>query len=365
MTAPPLELLRTLLAERELDAALIGSPTNRRFLSGYTAGDHAADESSALLLISSDKAVLFTSSVNADWAGSEAPAFDVVTCKRPWEPGIVEFAVNQGFRRIGFEDRGTVVSSHTALTAASDTITWSPLEGAVDALRARKAPAEVEQLARAMRLTDLVFADVAASIVPGETEAAVAWRIERLTRELTDGTVAFEPIVAGGPHAARPHHAPTERPLAEHEPIIIDMGVASNGYCGDLTRTICLGEPTDRLRDVYNVVYRAQRAAIAAVGPGVAVKQVDQAARDVMEAAGFGEAILHSVGHGLGLRVHEAPSVSNSADAVLEPGHVVTIEPGLYFPDWGGVRIEDVCVVTDSGHRNLTTAAVYADWEAR
>ena len=365
MTASVLDQHRTLLAERGLDAALISSPTNRRYLSGFTAEDHAADESSGMLLILADRAFLFTSSVNADWAGAEAPAFEVVTCKRPWEPGIVEHAAKLGLRRIGFEDRGTVVSSHAALVAASDSIAWAPLEGAVDALRARKSAAELDHLARAMQLTDLVFAEGAASIVPGETEATVAWRIERLTRELTDGTVAFEPIVAGGPHAARPHHPATERSLREGEPIVIDMGVASNGYRGDLTRTVCLGEPTDRLRDVYNVVYRAQLAAIAVIGPGVPVKQVDQAARDAIGAAGYGDYVLHSVGHGLGLRVHEAPSVSSASDAVLEPGHVVTVEPGVYIPDWGGVRIEDVCVVTESGHRNLTTAAIYTDWDVR
>jgi Xaa-Pro aminopeptidase len=363
--SPALNQLRLLLAEHKLDAVLISSPTNRRYLSGYTAEDHAPDESSGLLLISKDQAVLFTSNVNADWAKAEALSFEVVPCKRPWEPGVIEHAVKLGLNRIGFEDRATIVSSHAALASASETVIWTPLEGTVDALRACKSKVEIDDLARAMQLTDFVFAEVAASIVPGESEASVAWKIERLTREMTEGTVAFEPIVASGRHAARPHHAATDRAIQEREPIVIDMGVASNGYRGDLTRTICLGEPTERLREVYNVVYQAQRAAIAAVGPGVPVKQVDQTARDAIEAAGFGEFILHSVGHGLGLRVHEAPSVSTNSDAVLEPGNVVTIEPGIYIPDWGGVRIEDVCVVTESGRRNLTTAAVYTEWIER
>lgn len=359
-----LDRLQTLLRGHELDAVLISSPTNRRFLSGFRADDHAPDESSGLLLVSKDATVLFTSGVNADWAKAEAPDFSVVTCMRPWEPEIVRYALSIGARRIGFEDRGMAVSTHTAFAAASAEVELIPMGDAVDALRARKSGDEIEKLVQSMALTDRVFTEVAASIQPGETEAAVAWKIERLTREMTVGTVSFPPIVAAGPHAARPHHAPTDRAIAEHEPIIIDMGVSFDGYRGDLTRTLCLGEPTERLREVYNVVHRAQRAAIAVIGPGVPVKKVDQAARDVITSAGFGDYIVHSVGHGLGLRVHEAPSVSAKSAELLDVGHVVTVEPGVYIPDWGGVRIEDVCVVTDDGQRNLTTAGVYAHWNA-
>jgi len=181
---------------------------------------------------------------------------------------------------------------------------------------------------------------------------------------LTDGAVSFEPIVASGSNAARPHHAATGRAVQKGEPIVIDMGVSSNGYRGDLTRTIWLGEPPARLREVYNAVHRAQATALSLVRPDVAVKQVDQAAREVIVAAGFEDYIVHAVGHGLGLRVHEAPSVSIASEDVLREGHVVTIEPGVYIPDWGGVRIEDVAVVTADGSRNLTTATKHAGWES-
>jgi len=250
-----------------------------------------------------------------------------------------------------------------AFMAASEVLVWEPLDGSVDALRAQKSPQEIGELERAVRLTDDVFAAVVSRISPGETESSIAGRIERLTREMTDGTIAFEPIVASGPNSARPHHAVSERAVREGEPIVIDMGVTSNGYRGDLTRTIWLGEPPARLREVYNVVHRAQAMALSLVGPGVPVKQVDQAARDAITTAGFENYIVHAVGHGLGLRVHEAPSVSIASEEVLREGHVVTIEPGVYIPDWGGVRIEDVAVVTADGSRNVTTAAKHPGWE--
>jgi Xaa-Pro aminopeptidase len=173
---------------------------------------------------------------------------------------------------------------------------------------------------------------------------------------MTESTVAFPPIVASGPHAARPHHAVTDRAIEAGEPIIIDMGVASNGYAGDLTRTLWIGEPSSRLQEVYNVVYRTQAAALRAIASGVRTSEIDQLARDVISEAGYQEYIVHSLGHGLGLRVHEAPSVSIHSEETLRPGHVVTVEPGIYIPDWGGVRIEDVVVVTENGNRLLTAA---------
>ena len=332
MTDAVLDRLRARLAELRLDAALITSPANRRYLSGYRAGDHAPDESSGMLLITPSQALLFTSAVNADWARSEATAFEVVAVKRPWEPAIAERVSQLGLQRVGFEDRGLVVASHSAFANAPESIDWVPLEGSVDALRACKMPDEVAKLERAVRLTDEVFTDVAGSIAEGETEAEIAWRIERLTREMTPGTVGFEPIVACGQHAARPHHAPGDARIRTGEPIIIDMGVAFDGYCGDLTRTIWLGEPPERVVEVYNVVRQAHEAAFAKVGPGVRVKDVDQAARDVFIAHGFEDNVIHSVGHGLGLRVHEAPSVSIHSEDVLQEGNVVTVEPGRVLP---------------------------------
>jgi Xaa-Pro aminopeptidase len=363
MTRSSIENVRRLLDERGLDAVLITSPFNRRYLSGFSAEDHAPDESSGVLLISSDQATLFSSMTNVAWAAAEAPEFTVEAWKRPWESFVAERAKSLGLKRIGFEDRNTVVASGNALRATTDAIDWVPLEGAIDALRAIKSPDEVDELAKAIRLTDQVFAEAAKTIKAGETEREVGWRIERLTRELTDGTVAFHPIVASGPHAARPHHGVTDREIQPREPIIIDMGVASNGYCGDLTRTLWIGEPSSRFKEVYNAVYRAHMAAVAAINPGIATKDVDQLATNIMAEAGFKDNVLHTLGHGLGLRVHEAPSLSVNSDDVLQVGHVVTVEPGIYIDGWGGVRIEDVVEVTENNCRVLTASEKHRGWK--
>jgi Xaa-Pro aminopeptidase len=345
-----------LLASRAIDGALISSSHNRRYLSGFTAEDHAPDESSGVLLIGADTAELFTSRVNAPWAQAEANAFAVKHWSRPWETSVAERVKELGWRRTGFEDRVLPVATHKRLAGAIPQLEWVMLENAVDQLRAVKSNEELERIQTTIGLTDGIFSAIAASIEPGWTETQVARLIERVTRDETEGSMAFPPIVASGPHAARPHHAVTDRRIQAGEPVIIDMGVAFRGYNGDLTRTIWLGEPSPRLAEIYSAVQAAQDAALAAIGPGAAAKSVDQAARDVLERQGFGEHILHAVGHGLGLRVHEAPSVSVKSEETLAARNVITVEPGVYIEGWGGVRIEDVVVVTKSGYWMLTGA---------
>ncbi len=356
--------LRAILDDRNLDGMLISGATNRRYASGYTADDHAPDESSGVLLIGRDSARLFASPNNTDWAASEADGVEVEPWKRPWEPFIAGLAKEIGWTKIGFEDRALPVASLEAMRSEQPSLTWTPLAGSIDHLRAVKTDAEIAHLEEAIRLTDDVFAKVAAALEPGITEKHVVWQIERLTRETTSGTVAFSPGVGGGPHSAHPHHAATNRPFQVGEPIVIDMGVASNGYCGDLTRTLWFGEAPERLREVYNVVYRANAEATKAISAGVRAKDVDQLARDIITSAGFGDYLVHSLGHRVGLRIHEAPSLSIASDEVLQPGHVVTVEPGIYIPAWGGVRIEDVVLVTEQGCRVLTGAEKHAGWDA-
>jgi Xaa-Pro aminopeptidase len=188
------------------------------------------------------------------------------------------------------------------------------------------------------------------------TERAVADRIELLMREHGAQGPAFPTIVASGPHAARPHHEPGDRRLAPGEPIVIDMGARLGGYCADLTRTVCLGAPAEPFASIYNIVLAAQETALGAIRPGMRGRDADAVARDAIAAAGYGDRFIHGLGHGLGIKVHEAPSVGRRSDDVLRPGQVVTVEPGVYVEDWGGVRIEDVGVVTEDGLRDLTRA---------
>ncbi|MCC6313272.1 MAG: M24 family metallopeptidase, partial [Thermomicrobiales bacterium] len=192
------------------------------------------------------------------------------------------------------------------------------------------------------------------------TERELADRLDRAMRDRGASGPAFDTIVAAGPHAARPHHDPTDRPIEEGEPIIIDMGARHRGYNADLTRTIWIGEATERLRTIYTIVFDANAAARAGLRAGLTGAEADRLAREPIEAAGFGEQFTHSLGHGLGIKVHEAPSLRKTSEETLETGNVVTVEPGIYLPDWGGVRIEDVGVIAPDGVRILTEAPKFA-----
>jgi Xaa-Pro aminopeptidase len=271
-------------------------------------------------------------------------------------PGVAAWVREHAIARLGFEDTTTTVADHAALVAALPGVELVATDGATDAPRRIKRPEEVRALETALGMTDRAFAAASEGIREGMTEIAIADAVrEALRLEGSEGE-AFPTIVASGPNAAKPHHAPGDRRVGEGEPIIIDMGARHRGYRGDLTRTVWVGQPTARLGTMYRLVLDAQAAAIAAARPGAAGQVVDAAARDVFAAAGLAHGVLHSVGHGLGLRVHEAPSLAQSSVDTLEVGNVITIEPGLYIPEWGGVRIEDVLHIEAGGARNLTGA---------
>lgn len=352
-----LQRVRDLAAERGLDGILITHPSNRFYLSGYSGEDAAPNESAGVLLITANEALLYTGLTNVAWAGAEAPEFTAKSWSRPWADFLVHVLLDRGLKRIGFEDEAILYATHRDLTSGLDgQAELVPLGFAIDQLRAMKEPAELEALARAISLTDEAYVAATRNLEAGWTERDLARLIERELRDCGAVREAFPTIVAAGPHAARPHHAPTDRPIAAGEPIIIDMGAHLDGYNGDLTRTTWIGNPTEDLRRVYACVEAAQRAALEAIRQGVAAKDVDAAARAVLEAASLGDAFTHGVGHGLGVRVHEAPSAGKMSEDILHTGHVLTVEPGVYLPEWGGVRIEDVVVVEEDGYRMLTGA---------
>lgn len=348
--------LRQVLAARGLDAALVTHPSNRFYLSGYTGEDTPPDESAGVLLIAQNAALLMSSPNNVGWAEAEAPGFEVIAWERPWVNSVAKQIADRGWRRIGFEENAILYAAHRDLAEALAGAELVGLGPAVTELRRVKEPPEIAALAAAIALTDEVFVAAASDLQPGVTERELAWRIEREMRERGADGPAFETIVASGPHAARPHHRPTDRPLGLGEPVVIDMGARVGGYNGDLTRTIWLGEPDARLREIYSIVAAAQGAAIAAMRAGISGQAMDAAARDVIAAAGYGDTFPHGLGHGLGVRVHEAPSAAKTSEDTLQAGEVITIEPGIYLPDWGGVRIEDVGVVEADGVRILTRA---------
>ena len=261
-----LDRLRALLTERSLDAALISLAANRYYLTGFPADDHGPDESAGFLIVDREQATLITGATNAPWAAATVRAgVTVAAAERPWERTVGERL--REFPQVGFEDAALTVAGLRAVREAATAarIALEPLGAAVSGLRAVKEPAELDLMARIIRLTDEVFVAATAELTAGTTERQLARRIDRTMLDLGADGPAFPTIVAAGPHGARPHHTPTDRPIAPSEPVIIDMGVAIDGYAGDLTRTIWVGEPTERLRAIYNVVYDAQRAALAAL----------------------------------------------------------------------------------------------------
>ncbi len=342
----------------DVDAILVTNGTNRRYLTGFTADDHAPDELSATALIGSETVYLLAPSTNLPWA--QAEAYEGVTCMesgRQWTDTVAGIVNGAGWKRVGFEDATTTVAVYNDLAEAlDDDVELIPIGDAVDRLRAVKDEEELDLLRTALRMTDEAFVAAEKRARVGMTERELADIIAEELRNAGSEGEAFPTIVASGPNAAKPHHAPGDRVMENGEPVIIDMGALHKGYAGDLTRTIWFGEPSEQLVTIYRIVQAAQDAALAAARPGLTGVDFDATSRDVFAEYKQDQYFVHSLGHGLGLRVHEAPSASMRSGDTLEPGHVITVEPGLYIPDWGGVRIEDVVVITGDGAENLTTA---------
>ncbi len=351
-----LDRVRAICGDIGVDGLLISDPDNRFYLTGYTANDHGMTETAGIALLSATHAALYTSPNNTEWAASEAPAFTVTGWTRPWEKHIAEEITKLGWKTVGFEPDSLSYGSWRAILEHGSGLELQSMSGEIDRVRWVKDDDEVALIQKAIDITDQVFESVEADLAVGMTELQVAKMVEDRYLELGADGPGFSTAVAVGPNGARPHHKTGDTPVVEGTPIVIDMGARVSGYSADLTRTIWLGELNAEAAKVYNLVAASQKAALDAVAAGVPAKDVDLASRKVFEDAGYGEAIIHTVGHGLGIRVHDGPSVARFSDFPLEAGNVVTIEPGLYFPGSFGVRIEDVVLVEEGGYRMLSHA---------
>lgn len=348
--------LREALAAAGLPALLVSAPANRRYLSSFTG-------SYGWLLVTPSESILFTDGRYTLRAAREAPGVtvrQVVNPGRPFPALLAEAAAELGLARVAFEAAHTTVAEHTALARAlGDAAELLPAEGLVEPLREQKDPEELAALRRAIAITDAAFTAVAERLTPETTERQAAWMLEVAMRVGGADELSFPIIVAAGPNGAQPHATPGDEPLGSGRPVVIDMGAKVGGYHADLTRTIVLGEPDARFREIYAVVLGAQRAAIAGLRPGLQAHEADALARDAIAAAGYGEQFGHGLGHGVGLNIHEGPALRRSAtgsSAPLRPGMVTSVEPGIYLEGWGGVRIEDLALVTDDGCQVLSQA---------
>ncbi len=318
------------------DAALITSPVNVRYLTGL------ASSNAALLLPATGAAVLATDSRYAPAARRECPDLELVV-DRFVEPALAARAAAGGLAVVGFEEHEVTVERHQALTATG--LTLIPQRRMVEGMRMVKDEAEIALLARACQITAESFGATLAGIRPGVTERELAVTLEREMIDRGAEKLAFDTIVASGPNGDSPHHVPTDRPFAAGDLITIDCGARYAGYHADMTRTVAVGEPAAWQREIYDVVAAAQRAGLEAVAVGAEVADVDAASRNPISAAGHGEHFGHGTGHGVGLEIHEAPMIGYGRTGRLAAGVPVTVEPGIYLPGRGGVRIEDTLVV--------------------
>ena len=340
--------------EKELDALLISAPENRRYLSGFTG-------SAGYLFISSERAVLVTDSRYTEQATNQAPDFQVMQVRGGWD-WFLEQLKETGVKRVGFESRDMTVATYNSLVGAvKDDSALSqvsmiataemPEEG-----RVFKDQRELALLQRAIDASDAAMEAVCPNITVGMTEREVAWRMEMVMRDFGADGISFDTIVASGPNGALAHHRPSDRAIQAGEPIVIDMGAIVEGYCSDITRTVVVGEPDETFRKIYDIVLGAQLTAINTVRPGMTGEDCDDLSRAVIAEAGYGDNFGHSLGHGVGLAVHENPRVSPRSPDKLEPNMVFTVEPGIYLTGWGGIRIEDIVVLGDDGAKVLSKA---------
>jgi Xaa-Pro aminopeptidase len=320
------------------DAALITSLPNVRYLTGLVSSN------AAVLLPAGGPAVLATDSRYAQAAARDCADLELVS-ERGTEIALAALAGRRGARTLAFEAQEVTVERYEALQELGRGPQLVPLGRAIEELRTVKDETEIALLTRACAITCTAFAGVLPLITAGRSERELALALERaMTDHGADGP-AFASIVASGPNGATPHHAPGERRLEPGDLITIDCGARLGGYHADMTRTVALGEPAGWQREIYEVVAAAQLAGIAAAVPGADLEAVDAAARDLIAAAGYGECFQHGLGHGVGLEVHEAPIIGYGRTGTLMDRVPVTVEPGIYLPGKGGVRIEDTLVV--------------------
>ncbi|HEY2335353.1 MAG TPA: aminopeptidase P family protein [Solirubrobacterales bacterium] len=335
--------LAALLAERELDSFLVTDLVNVSYLTGFGGTNGAC-------VCGGEARIFLTDFRYTERAEAEVEGWEVVTVKDDWLAGVAARLAG----KTGFEDHHMSVRLLSKLEEKlPEGVALKRAGGTVERLRRVKDAAELAAIAAAAELADEIWRWSLQRGLAGRTELDVARAAEARMRE-QGGEPSFPTIVAAGPNGALPHAEPGEREIGRGELVVFDMGARLDGYCSDGTRTFATGEPGENAREVYEAVREAQAAALAAVAAGVKAEDVDAVARELIVAAGHGERFGHGLGHGVGLEVHEEPRVSQRSEDVLEPGEVVTIEPGIYLPGELGVRIEDLVVISREGHRNLS-----------
>lgn len=349
--------IRTWMKEQGIDALLVTQPQNRSYLSGWLNDD---TEGSGMLLIDQQQQFVLTNPLYQEVATNEASGWTVMVPEsRQYAPAIATLAQTHNWKRIGFESSSVTYADYERFTNAFEgASTLVPFEQTViSKLREVKDAHELELLKKAIAITDETFTHICQWLQPNMTEKAVQMEITRKMVELGADGPSFQAIVASGPNGSMPHAVPGQRRIQRGELITIDMGARYQGYCADMTRTVCLGEPREeRMREVYDAVLHAMKVCEAGVRAGISGKAGDALAREALAMVALDQYYVHSTGHGVGLQIHEGPSLSARApeDETLPVDTVVTVEPGVYIPGWSGVRVEDCVLLKEDGAEVLT-----------
>lgn len=341
-----LKKVRNLLMEYEIDALLVTNPFNRRYMTGFTG-------TAGVVLISMDDAVFITDFRYTEQAEKEIDGFRIVQHPRTIIEEVAEQSKKMALETVGFEKDDLTFGQYELYRDKLEA-DLKPVSGIVEKLRMVKTEEELAVLRQAAKIADDAFAHICTYIRPGITELEVSNELEMYMRSQGAASSSFSTIVASGLRGALPHGVATDKVIEMGELVTLDFGALYNGYISDITRTIAVGQPSEKLKEMYEVTLAAQELALKEIKPGMTGIEADAIARDYIKSKGYGEAFGHSTGHGIGLEVHEGPALSFRSGTVLEPNMVVTVEPGIYLPGIGGVRIEDDIIMTENGNERLT-----------
>ncbi|MDQ0197333.1 M24 family metallopeptidase [Neobacillus ginsengisoli] len=341
-----LERLRAAFSTLGIDGILITSPYNRRYMTNFTG-------TSGVVLISTDKAQFITDFRYIEQASKQCQGYEIVKISGTIPEEVAKQAKNLGIQKLGFEEDYLTFSSFKTYEKEVEA-GLVPISGVIEKLRLIKTDAEIKILKEAADIADAAFKHILDFIRPGKTELEVSNELEFFMRRAGAISSSFDTIVASGHRSALPHGVASEKIIEAGDFVTLDYGAYYKGYVSDITRTIAVGEPDAKLKEIYEIVLEAQLRGMDGIKPGMTGKEADALTRDYITEKGYGEYFGHSTGHGIGLEVHEGPALSLKSDLVLEPGMIVTCEPGIYIPGLGGVRIEDDTLITKDLNEALT-----------
>lgn len=343
-----LQRLRKMLEEKNVDGMLITSSSNLRYMTNFTGTAGAA-------VISLTDAKFITDFRYTDQASEQVKEFDIVRHRVPMIEEVAKQTEKMKIQRLGFEQDYVTYSRYHAYKKALKA-ELVPVSGLIEQLRMMKDEEEIAMIKQAAEIADAAFEHIVAHIRPGVKELDIANELEFFMRKKGASSSSFDTIVASGFRSCLPHGVASEKRIEAGELVTLDFGAYFRGYCSDITRTVAVGELSDELKRIYTIVKEAQERGVEGIKAGMSGKQADALTRDYISEKGYGEYFGHSTGHGIGLEIHEGPTLSVKSETVLKPGMVVTVEPGIYLPGVGGVRIEDDVLITETGNDVLTKA---------